>query len=115
MFPVTALARLGHDTMKYLTASVFVAVLAVISALPMSSVLDEWEAFKLEHGKKYATDAEDSFRMKIFIENKNRIDAHNKLFAARRKSYSLRMNKFGDMLPDEFMSTLGGFNMYRKE
>ncbi|XP_042237406.1 procathepsin L-like [Homarus americanus] len=96
--------------MKFLTAAVLVAVLASASAVSFFSVvLEEWEAFKLEHGKKYDTDVEESFRMKIFTENKHLIAAHNKLYATGQKPYRLRMNKYGDMLHQEFVSTMNGF------
>lgn len=53
---------------------------------------------QLEHGKKYSNDVEESFRMKIFTENKHKIASHNKLFSTGVKSYKLRMNKYGDMV-----------------
>ncbi|KAK8749850.1 hypothetical protein OTU49_015597 [Cherax quadricarinatus] len=96
--------------MRVLAASVLVAILASASAVSFFSVvLEEWEAFKLEHGKKYETDVEESFRMKIYTENKHAIAAHNKLYATGQKSYKLGMNKYGDMLPHEFVSTMNGF------
>nr|XP_045624176.1 procathepsin L-like [Procambarus clarkii] len=102
--------------MKYLAASVLVAALAAISAVPYSSVVqEEWETFKIEHDKKYATDVEDSFRMNIYMENRHKIAAHNKLFATGHKSYRLRMNKFGDMLQTEFLSTMAGFHTNHTE
>ncbi|XP_045612361.1 cathepsin L-like peptidase [Procambarus clarkii] len=98
--------------MKWLTALVLVAVLASVSAVSFFSVvLEEWDAFKLEHGKKYKSAVEESFRLKIFTENKHHIAAHNKLFAQGLKSYSLKMNRFGDMLNSEFISTMNGFEM----
>ncbi|XP_045612363.1 procathepsin L isoform X2 [Procambarus clarkii] len=97
--------------MKCLAASVLVAVLASASAVSFFSVaLEEWDAFKLEHSKKYETDVEDSFRLKIFMENKHKIAAHNKLYSTGQKSYKLRMNKYGDMLHSEFVSTMNGFH-----
>lgn len=54
--------------------------------------------FQLEHGKKYTNKVEDSFRMKIFTENKHKIAAHNKLYSTGQKSYKLKMNKYGDLV-----------------
>lgn len=52
----------------------------------------------MEHGKKYDTDVEESFRMKIFTENKHKIATHNKLYSTGQKPYKLKMNKYGDMV-----------------
>ncbi|XP_063610310.1 procathepsin L-like [Penaeus indicus] len=96
--------------MKFLSAAVLVAVVASTSAVSFFSVvLEEWEAFKLEHGKKYDSEVEESFRMKIFTENKHKIANHNKGFAQGHHTYKLSMNKYGDMLHHEFVSTMNGF------
>ncbi|KAK7084158.1 Cathepsin L [Halocaridina rubra] len=96
--------------MKCLTAALFVTIVASASAVSFFSVvLDEWEAFKLEHGKKYNTDVEESFRMKIFTDNKHKIASHNKLYHVGQKSYKLGMNKYGDLLHNEFVATMNGF------
>ena len=50
------------------------------------------------YGKKYNGEVEESFRMKIFAENKHKIAQHNKLHSLSHKTYSLRMNKYGDMV-----------------
>nr|XP_045596387.1 procathepsin L-like [Procambarus clarkii] len=102
--------------MKLLAASVLIVALAVISAERFYSVvLEEWETFKLEYAKKYTTDVEDKFRMNIFMENRHKIAAHNKLFATGHKPYRLRMNKYGDMLQEEFLSTMAGFHKNHTE
>lgn len=67
---------------------------------------DEWEAFKYYHNKSYANDIEEKFRMKIYLENRHRIAKHNK---DGDKTYKLGMNKYGDMLPHEFVSKMNGF------
>ncbi|KAK3850981.1 hypothetical protein Pcinc_042341 [Petrolisthes cinctipes] len=84
-------------------------LLSSVSAVSFFSVvLDEWEAFKLEHGKRYHNHVEDSLRMKIFVENKHKIAEHNQLHSRGHKSYRLKMNQFGDMLHHEFTSTMNG-------
>lgn len=54
--------------------------------------------WQLEHGKKYDSEVEESFRMKIFTENKHKIAKHNKGFAMGHHTYKLEMNKYGDMV-----------------
>lgn len=71
-------------------------------------IKEEWQAFKLQFNKIYE-EVEDMFRMKIFMENKQKIAKHNQLFTQGSKSFSLRMNKFGDMLHHEFVSVVNGF------
>jgi cathepsin L len=41
---------------------------------------------------------EEKFRLKIFVENKQKIAKHNMEFAAGNKTYSLRLNKYADMV-----------------
>jgi cathepsin L len=72
---------------------------------------EEWEAFKLKHNKQYKDDAEDSFRMKVFMENKHKIAKHNQKAANGMKSYTLGMNKYGDLLHHEFVSIMNGYSL----
>ncbi|PNF20196.1 Cathepsin L [Cryptotermes secundus] len=77
-------------------------------------VFEEWETFKLEHGKKYKSETEDKFRMKIYMENKHKIAKHNAAFELGHKKFKLAMNKYGDMLLHEFTQTMNGFNRMHK-
>jgi len=70
-------------------------------------IKEEWEAFKLMFEKVYE-EAEDAFRMKVFMENKHKIAQHNQLFSSGKKSYNLRMNSFGDLLHHEFVKSMNG-------
>jgi len=72
-------------------------------------VKEEWEVFKLNHGKKYITDIEEKFRMMVFAENKHRIASHNKLHAQGHKSFKMKMNHFGDLLHHEFVGLMNGY------
>ncbi|GFR11040.1 cathepsin L [Trichonephila clavata] len=97
--------------MKYLSivVLVFCAVsLANAYVSELDVIKEEWDAFKLEFSKIYE-EIEDTFRMKVFMENKHKIAHHNKLYLTGQKSYSLAMNKFGDLLHHEFVSAMNGF------
>lgn len=72
-------------------------------------VLEEWDTYKLTHSKAYQSPMEDKFRMKIFMENKAKIERHNALVAKGQKSYHLKMNKYGDLLHHEFVAHMNGF------
>ena len=41
---------------------------------------------------------EDKFRMKIYMENKQKVARHNAKAAQGHYSYHLKMNKYGDMV-----------------
>merc|ERR1711874_450608 len=40
--------------------------------------------------------------MTIYLQNRDMIAAHNARFEKGEVSYSMKMNQFGDMLPEEF-------------
>ncbi|XP_026689025.1 cathepsin L, partial [Diaphorina citri] len=54
--------------------------------------------FQLTHGKKYESDIEENFRLKIYMENKRRIAQHNAYYESGKVSFKLDMNHFGDMV-----------------
>jgi len=72
-------------------------------------VVEEWESWKVVHGKSYKSAEEEKFRMKIFMENKSKIAKHNTKFAKGEKGYNLQMNHYGDMLHHEFVATMNGY------
>ncbi|XP_046669393.1 procathepsin L-like [Homalodisca vitripennis] len=77
-------------------------------------VLEEWDLFKLQHNKSYSSDTEERFRMKIFMDNKNKIAKHNSRFEKGEVSFKLAMNHYGDMFHHEFVSTLNGFRRSKR-
>ncbi|XP_044740641.1 procathepsin L isoform X1 [Chrysoperla carnea] len=89
----------------------FVGLIAACQAVSFFDlILEEWSTFKMTHRKQYESEIEDKFRMKIFMENKNKIAKHNKQYELGLVSYKLALNQYGDMLHHEFISTLNGFN-----
>ncbi|ODN04735.1 Cathepsin L [Orchesella cincta] len=88
---------------------VLLVVVAFAHSLSVTELLkDEWDAFKSHHSKNYTNDVEDRFRMKIYLENRQRIAKHNK---NQDNEYKLRMNKYGDLLPHEFKSIMNGYRL----
>ncbi|CAH1391323.1 unnamed protein product [Nezara viridula] len=61
-----------------------------------------WHSFKLAHGKIYKSIAEERFRKNVYVENKMKIDEHNKRYEQGLVSYKLSMNHFGDLTNEEF-------------
>ncbi|MCL4134937.1 UNVERIFIED_CONTAM: hypothetical protein GTU68_011866 [Idotea baltica] len=46
--------------------------------------------------------------MKFFADNKDRIARHNQLYSQGLESFDMKINKYGDKLPHEFVSTMNG-------
>lgn len=72
-------------------------------------VVEEWEGWKYLHGQNYTTPAEEKFRMKVFMENKAKVAKHNRRAHRGKHSYTLKMNKYGDLLHHEFVTKFTGF------
>jgi len=93
---------------------------------PFELVVEEWETWKLMHGKSYGRNLlgdaikdshmpgggygqEEKFRMKIWMENKAKIEKHNRHALKGLHSYHLAMNEWGDLLHHEFVATVNGY------
>ena len=71
-----------------------VALFVVIGSC--SSLVEEWETWKLAYNKKYLSPDEEVKRYNVWIENKKYIEIHNK--KKDKIGYTLEMNKFGDIV-----------------
>ncbi|XP_071571259.1 procathepsin L [Temnothorax nylanderi] len=97
--------------MKSVAALLLLAALATGQAISFNKILDaEWFIFKTHHKKVYQSPIEEGYRMKIFLDNTRKIVEHNRKYEMKEVPYKLGMNKYGDMLNHEFVSTLNGFN-----
>merc|ERR1711928_116202 len=96
-------ATATHSAMKFLALSVILALAVTLSSgFSVEHALhQEWSLFKITHGKTYAA-AEEELRMTIYLQNRDMIAAHNARFEKGEVSYSMKMNQFGDMPPEEF-------------
>ncbi|CAG0892787.1 unnamed protein product [Darwinula stevensoni] len=72
-------------------------------------ILEEWETFKLEHDKKYASEEEEQFRMNVYLENRHYVAEHNQMFARGATTFSVALNKYSDLLLHEFMEKMTGY------
>lgn len=77
-------------------------------------VKEEWVAFKMQHDKKYDSEVEDRFRMKIYADNKHKIAKHNQLYEQGLVSFKLGTNKYTDLLHHEFVQAMNGYNRTTK-
>ncbi|XP_063697252.1 cathepsin L [Culicoides brevitarsis] len=90
---------------------VLFAVVAAASAISFFDVVkEEWHSFKLRHQKKYESETEEKFRLKIYAENRHKIAKHNQLYDLGHVTYRLAENQYTDMLHHEFVNTMNGFN-----
>lgn len=94
--------------MRVLLSLLVIGLAAAASARHVRDIEQEWETFKLTHNKQYS-EVEDTFRMKVFSENMAEIAEHNQLFVEGKTSFAMKMNKFGDLLHSEFVSTMNGY------
>jgi len=96
--------------MKFVALSVILALaVSLSSAVPVDQLLiEEWETFKATHGKVYLG-SEEEFRMNIFLDNRQKIAEHNARYHKGEVTFTLAMNRFGDMLSHEFVSQMNGY------
>ncbi|KAJ9600336.1 hypothetical protein L9F63_009412, partial [Diploptera punctata] len=57
---------------------------------------DEWTQFKLKYGKYYENNFEEEFRMKVFLETKEKVAKHNAEYELGLHTYTLGINRFAD-------------------
>lgn len=87
--------------------SVVIVLIALLVASSQAIIYEdvlaaEFEAFKLKHEKSYEDIDEENLRMEIFKLNKETIDKHNARYARGLETYEMGINRFSDMLPEEF-------------
>ncbi|XP_063906827.1 procathepsin L-like isoform X1 [Zophobas morio] len=80
------------------------SVVALTTAIPQSTIKDQWANFKAKHNKEYLSDSDDLKRFVIFTQNLAKIEAHNTKYKNGEVSYYNAINKFGDLTADEFLA-----------
>ena len=60
-----------------------------------SSLEEDWQRWKKQHGKKYSNDVEESVRKAVWFRAHKHIEDHN---GAGTHTYRMRLNKFSDMV-----------------
>ncbi|XP_072932402.1 cathepsin L-like peptidase [Epargyreus clarus] len=100
--------------MKSVAALLLLVVAGASAVSFFELVREEWNAFKMEHQKQYSGETEDRFRMKIYAENKHKIAKHNQRYERGLTTFRLKQNKYADMLHQEFVHTMNGFNRTAK-
>ena len=78
---------------------------AVLLNVHSTSTVSEFESWKGKHGIKYASEFENAYRERIFIENLAKIHAHN---SNEFRTYDMGLNQFSGMTTEEFAQTYLG-------
>lgn len=92
-------------------------VLACLLVLAVGAPFDQglnhdWELFKSVHEKEYESWGEEQFRRGVWEKNLDIIKRHNLEASLGVHTYTLGMNKYGDLTTEEFV---GGMNGYRPD
>jgi len=98
---------------------------AALATTPSKAVLEDWEAWKQQHGKSYPTNSQakaelgelqqdESFRMKVWMENRAAIEKHNEEFDQGVHTFQLGLNEFSDLSSHEF-SMMNGYRPSSEE
>ncbi|KAK9498918.1 hypothetical protein O3M35_003461 [Rhynocoris fuscipes] len=88
------------------------SIVALSYAIPSNSIFpSDWIEFKLAYGKNYTNLFEEQFRMRVYMNNKQKIEEHNAKFEQGLVSYAMEMNHFGDLMPHEFKAIMNGLKL----
>lgn len=80
---------------------------ATTQALYLTSTeTKEWENFKNKYGKLYENEVEENHRQQVFLANLRKVNAHNQLHEQGEKTFTMKINKFGDLTPEEFKESI---------
>ncbi|KAL5020404.1 hypothetical protein ScPMuIL_003296 [Solemya velum] len=98
--------------LRLLVASVLISV--SLAMVPFDTSLNsQWEQYKTDYSKTY-TDGSETARRLIWESNVQKIERHNRLADEGVYTYTLGMNKFADLTPEEFRQKMNGFRMPEK-
>lgn len=88
----------------------------MISCASAASIFDVtldsyWNSYKQEHSKLYQSSEEETVRRLTWEANLKYISQHNDEASLGKHTFTLKMNKFGDMSSQEFGRLYNGYNM----
>jgi len=90
------------------------ALLCFVFGLAVAT--DPFLLFKNQHGKQYKSLAEYKLRRSIFMDNFEKMKAHNARFAEGKESWYMKVNPFYDLTQEEFTSAfVSGIPSYDKD
>ncbi|ENN80810.1 procathepsin L [Dendroctonus ponderosae] len=79
-------------------------LLLIVFLLPRGFGQTSFQGFLLRHNKSYSSTAELQLRQQLYNQTVAEVEEHNRKFAAGLVSYSLAINQFADLTPEEISS-----------
>lgn len=74
-------------------------------------VIESFQTWSARYGKNYSSPAEKIYRLAVFYKNFKTVHAHNN----SNDSYTMELNHFADMTPEEFKTKMLGFRFSDKK
>ncbi|XP_068896214.1 digestive cysteine proteinase 2-like [Tenebrio molitor] len=88
-----------------------IAIYGASAALPSTFVAEKWENFKTTYARSYVNAKEETFRKQIFQKKLETFEEHNEKYRQGLVSYTLGVNLFTDMTPEEMKAYTHGLIM----
>ena len=79
-----------------------IGAVAVLLGQQQPSKATDFESWKAKHGIHFASQFENAYRERIFLENLAKIEAHN---SNNANTYEMGVNQFSAMTQEEFAET----------
>ncbi|XP_072378113.1 cathepsin L-like proteinase [Diabrotica undecimpunctata] len=86
---------------------ILIAFAAIILSTSALSLNEYWDNFKVKHGKVYKNPIEERVHFSVFLSNLKLINEHNSKYEQGLVGYTMGVNQFADMTPEEFKAKLG--------
>ncbi|CAG9828866.1 unnamed protein product [Diabrotica balteata] len=86
---------------------VLIVLAVIILSASALSLNEHWESFKAQHSKIYKNPIEERVRFSVFQSNLKLIKEHNAKYEQGLVGYTMGINQFADMTPEEFKAKLG--------
>ena len=80
----------------------FIGAAALILSQNQGPKVSEFDAWKAKHGINYASQFENTYRERVFLQNLAKVEAHN---AQKDKTYEQGLNQFSALTQEEFAQT----------